>query len=175
MAALAASEQGKFGEMHALIFENNKKLKPADLEGYAKQIGLNLGKFKAFMEGSKGTDAIAADQKLARSLGASGTPAFFINGRNLSGAQPQASFESVIDDEMKRAKALLKKGISRAKVYEAATKDGATSPKFLPGSGKKGAAAGGGGAKKDIRVNKNDPWKGGRKAPVTIVEWTDYQ
>ena len=170
MAALAAAEQGKFREMHELIFENSRALKPDKLEGYAQKVGLNVAKYKAFMDGNKGEDAIKADQKLARSLGASGTPAFFINGRNLSGAQPQASFEKVIDEELKKAKALLGKGIARNKVYAETIKNGATSPKFLPGSGKPASKA-----RQNIKVGPNDPYKGGKTAKVTVVEWTDYQ
>jgi protein-disulfide isomerase len=44
---------------------------------------------------------IDADQQLARSLGASGTPSFFINGRSLRGAQPFDAFKTVIDTELK--------------------------------------------------------------------------
>lgn len=173
-AALAAHEQGKFFEMHELIFANSKKLDPADLEGYAKQVGLNMGKYKAYMDSKKAEAVINADQKLARSLGASGTPAFFINGRNLSGAQPVAAFSAVIDQEMKRAKKLLAKGVSRGKLYNELIKNGATSPKFLPGSAKPGAAPGAG-ARKKVKVRPTDPYKGGKHAKVTVVEWTDYQ
>ena len=174
MAALAASAQGKFQEMHDKLFENAKKLKRPELDKYAQEIGLNMAKFKAFMDGNKGEAAIKADQKLARSLGASGTPAFFINGRNLSGAQPQASFEKVINEELKKAKALLEKGIARNKVYAELTKNGLSKTKYLPGGSPK-AAGGGADVRKTVKVNANDPFKGGKKAKITVVEWTDYQ
>ena len=55
---------------------------------------------KAAMETQKYKDAIAADQQLATKLGATGTPAFFINGRMISGARPFEAFKEVIDDEL---------------------------------------------------------------------------
>ena len=101
MAVLAAHEQGKFWEMHNLIFENNKALKRPDLDKYAQQVGLNVAKFKSYMDEGKGEAQIKADQAQAASVGARGTPAFFINGRSLSGAQPFASFKAIIDEELK--------------------------------------------------------------------------
>jgi protein-disulfide isomerase len=176
MAAEAAKEQGKFWEMHDLLFENQKKLTRPQLDGYAKQLGLNMGKYKAFMDGNKYDKQINADQAAARKLGASGTPAFFINGRNLSGAQPQPRFEAVINQELKRAKAQLAKGTPKSKLYAELIKNGQTKPKFLPGSAKPGGGAGGGAnVRKSVKVNVSDPWKGGKNAKVTIVEWSDFQ
>ena len=179
MAAEAAKEQGKFWEMHDLLFANQKKLDRPELDGYAKQLGLNMAKYTAFMDGNKASKQIADDQKAARALGASGTPAFFINGRNLSGAQPQASFERVIDEELARAKALVAKGTPKSKLYAELIKNGETKPKYLPDSGGKAAAGGGGGGGADVRkavaVSPADPWKGGKNAKVTIVEWSDFQ
>ncbi|MHC4838975.1 MAG: DsbA family protein, partial [Planctomycetota bacterium] len=52
-AALAAGEQGKFWEMHDKLFENQKKLKRADIDGYAQEIGLDMAKFKADLDSGK--------------------------------------------------------------------------------------------------------------------------
>jgi len=177
MAVLAANEQGKYLAMYDRLFVNTKALKRDNLDKYAAEIGLNMAKYKAYMDGNKGEAIIAAHQKLARSLGATGTPAFFINGRNLSGAQPQASFERVVDEEMKKAKALIGKGIPRSRVYAETIKNGATRVKYLPGSDKPRAKRPepGSGPRKDVKVNSNDPFKGGRSAKVSVVEWTDYQ
>ena len=176
MAALAADEQGKYMAMYDKLFVNTKKLKREDLDRYASEIGLNMAKYKAYMDGNKGEAIIAAHQKLARSLGATGTPAFFINGRNLSGAQPQASFEKVVDEEMKKAKALIGKGIPRSRVYAETIKKGATAVKYLPGSDKPRARPEpGSGPRKTVKVNDADPYKGGKHAKVSVVEWTDYQ
>ena len=71
---------------------------------------------------------IADQQKLGTSLGARGTPAFFINGRYLSGAQPVEAFKAVIDEEMKKADGLIAKGTPKDKVYEETIKSGKTAP-----------------------------------------------
>jgi len=117
MAAACAVEQGKFWEMHDKIFENNRALNDPDLEGYAQAVGLNMGKYKDCYTANKFKDMIEGDQRTATALGARGTPAFFINGRYLSGAQPTASFARIVDEELKKAK---DSGISKDKYYEEA-------------------------------------------------------
>ena len=107
-AALAAGEQGKFWEMHDLLFTDTKALKQSNIDGYAKKLGLDLKKFATDLNSKKVKDAIAADQKLARSVGARGTPHFFINGKRLSGAQPFDNFKKEIDAQLVAAKAELK-------------------------------------------------------------------
>jgi len=120
-AALAAGEQGKFWEMHDLLFANQRKLKAANLEAYAAQLGLDMAKFKADMASSSFDSVIKADQALGARFGARGTPNFFVNGRNLRGAQPFASFKKIIDEELKKAKALIAKGTARKDIYRALT------------------------------------------------------
>lgn len=114
-ASECAREQGKFWEMHDKIFDNNRKLEDSDLEGYAKDIGLSVNRFKSCYSANKYKSRIEADQKTAVSLGARGTPAFFVNGRYLTGAQPVASFSRLIDEELKKAKA---SGVSKGDYYE---------------------------------------------------------
>lgn len=114
-AAECAHEQGKFWEMHDAMFANQRQLEDADLKKYASQIGLNASAFETCYKSGKYDKKIEADQQQAVALGAAGTPAFFINGRFLSGAQPQANFERIIDEELKKAKA---SGADRATYYE---------------------------------------------------------
>ncbi|HEY1584126.1 MAG TPA: thioredoxin domain-containing protein, partial [Polyangia bacterium] len=87
-AALAAKAQGKFWEMHDLMFKNQTALSRADLEKYAAQIGLNVDKFKADLDSDKYKDKISAEMKEGNKIGANGTPSFFINGKFFVGAQP---------------------------------------------------------------------------------------
>jgi protein-disulfide isomerase len=169
-AALAAGEQGKFWEMHDLLFQNQRKLKAADLEGYATKLGLDMAKFKADAQDPRFAKAIKADQALGARFGARGTPNFFINGRNLRGAQPFASFKRIIDEEIKKAKALIAKGTARKDVYLALTSKGKT----------KAAAPQRRAPKEDnkvydVKVGPKDGLKGNPKAPVTIVEFSDFQ
>ena len=115
MASECAREQGKFWEMHDLLFENNRALGDADLEQYAQRSKLDMAQWKSCYQSNKHSDRIDAQQREVTALGASGTPAFFINGRALSGAQPQANFERIIDDELKKAKA---SGVAKGEYYE---------------------------------------------------------
>ncbi len=115
MAAECAGEQGKFWAMHDALFEGQRSLEDADLEGYAAKSGANVAKWKTCVSSDKFAKRIDQNQKQAAQLGARGTPAFFINGRFLSGAQPFASFEKVIDEELKKAKS---SGVSKSDYYK---------------------------------------------------------
>jgi len=86
-AAIAAGEQKKFWEMHKKLFENQKRLEQADLEGYAKDLGLDLARFRADMQAPGTTERLARDRKLADSLGVKGTPTIYINGREFDPQQ----------------------------------------------------------------------------------------
>ena len=118
LAAEAAHRQGKFWEMHDKLFGDQKSLGPETYERYAKELGLNLAKWKADMASDSVKKTIEAESQAGTAIGARGTPAFFINGKSLSGAQPFESFKAVIDAEIQAADALLKKGVAPAKLYD---------------------------------------------------------
>ena len=103
-ASLAAHKQGKFWEYHDVLFENMKKLKQDDLEGYAKGLKLNMKKFKKDMADASLEEQIKRDQALAAKIGARGTPTSFVNGYMVRGAQPVAAFKKIIDRELAKAK-----------------------------------------------------------------------
>ena len=103
-AALAAGAQGKFWEMHDVLFANQRALKRADLEKYAAQIGLNMNQFNADLESNKFKAQVDADLAQARSIGVRGTPNFFINGKKLTGAQPFERFKAKIDEALQGVK-----------------------------------------------------------------------
>jgi protein-disulfide isomerase len=96
-AALAAGAQGKFREMHDLLFTNQKRLELDDLIRYATEIHLDLGAFRQALDQHTFTPAVERDLAEAHGLGVNTTPTFFINGRRLVGAQGVAAFEAVID------------------------------------------------------------------------------
>ena len=127
-AAEAAGKQGKFWEMHDKLFENMKDLTDENFAKWAGELGLDVEKFKKDMADPELNKKITDQQKLGTGLGARGTPAFFINGRYLSGAQPKEAFKALIDEEMKKADALIAKGIAKDKVYEETIKNGKTAP-----------------------------------------------
>ena len=80
-AAWAARDQGKFWEMHKKLFENPEHLEQGDFESYAKELGLDVAKFRQDMQSQPTTDKINADKKLADALDVHGTPTIYINGR----------------------------------------------------------------------------------------------
>jgi len=118
LAMQAARRQGKEWALHDKMFENNQALTREDIERYAKEVGLDVAKFKKDWDDPKVKEEVTADQQVASAAGASGTPTFFINGRKLVGAQPVDQFSKIIDEEMKKADELLKKGTPPEKLYE---------------------------------------------------------
>jgi protein-disulfide isomerase len=174
-ASLAAKAQGgsaKFWEMHELLFKNQQALGRPDLEKYAQQIGLNVEKFKADLDSGKWKQKVDAELAEGSKIGARGTPSFFINGKPFVGAQPFEAFKAKIDDEIKNADALIKKGVSVAKLYD----------ELMKGAKAEVAAApmpAGGGQPEEKAVYKVDPGNGPsvgpKTAPVQIVEFSDFQ
>ena len=102
--AAAASEaallQGKFWEMHNKIFASQRDLGDAVYRRFAEELGLDLERFDKDRNSPEIKQRIERDEQEAQRLGVSGTPAFFINGRFLSGAQPFEAFQRVIDEEL---------------------------------------------------------------------------
>ncbi|MCS6902409.1 MAG: thioredoxin domain-containing protein [Polyangiaceae bacterium] len=94
-AAFAALNQGKFWEMHHKLFEKAPALENADLEKYAKEIGLDLAKFKADLDSPAVAARVARDKKQGDQAGLQGTPLIFINGREFTGA---ADFQSDLEE-----------------------------------------------------------------------------
>jgi len=96
-AALAAGEQGRFWEMHDLLFANRHALKRDQLLAYAQSLGLDEVRFLADLDSPDIRRRIVEDIEAGRHLGVRGTPTFFINGNKLVGAKPYEAFKSQID------------------------------------------------------------------------------
>ncbi len=99
-AARCANEQGKFWQYRDSLFANQSKLAPVDLKATAKTLGMNQTKFDECFASAKYDSQIKADQAAGEKVGVDGTPAFFIDGRPLTGAQPAPKFEELINDEL---------------------------------------------------------------------------
>jgi len=100
IAAMAAHDQGKFWEYHDKLFSNQGKLKKDDLIQYARDLKLDVKRFEDALNQNKFKPSVDADASEADKLGVTGTPAFFINGKFLSGAQPFDGFAKVINAEL---------------------------------------------------------------------------
>jgi protein-disulfide isomerase len=108
-AAEAAGMQGKFWEMHAMIFENQNKWKTefdvkTVFEGYAKLLGLDVERYKRDVEGDRVEQRIFLDGKRARSLGVNSTPTVFLNDREVPfQLLPPETLRVLILDQLKAA------------------------------------------------------------------------
>ena len=110
MAALCAGDQGKYWEMHDLLFENQKQLGVDNLKSFASTIGLDTGTFNECLDGKKTSGEVQKDIASASRLGMGGTPGFFIGLTDptdldkvelsvyLKGAKPIDAFRAAIDD-----------------------------------------------------------------------------
>jgi len=119
-ASCAAQRQGKFWELDELLWEKGfktRQFEAAHLETLATEAGLDLDRYRADVAGPCPAD-IQREMAMLSALGVGATPAFFINGRFLSGAQPVASFQVLIDEELKVAEGRVKKGTKPKKYYE---------------------------------------------------------
>jgi protein-disulfide isomerase len=105
-AAHCAGDQGKYWEMHDALFKNTRALKVDSLKAHARAMGLNEGEFDACLDQGKYASVVNEHFSAGSGLGVTGTPSFFIGkttadgtieGLNLRGAQPTASFRRVID------------------------------------------------------------------------------
>ena len=112
-AACAAHKQGKFAEMEDLLWEKGyragRNYSQDNLDSIAREVGLNFDKFKSDMTGEC-VQVVSNDQRELSQVGTRGTPAFYINGRFMSGARPIENFKALIDDEMKKADERIKAG-----------------------------------------------------------------
>jgi len=113
-----------FWKAHEMLYAANAKLDDSDLQSIAGSLGLDLKKTMDAVTNRKHLAAIEKDQSLAEDIEATGTPQFFINGRRMVGAQQPEKFREIIDNEIKHAEGLIKKGTAAAKLYDVIIKDG---------------------------------------------------
>jgi protein-disulfide isomerase len=100
VAALAAHRQGKFWEMHDVLFEHQDALTDADLESYAREIGLDVERFRADVANEATLAAVEADKTLGRTLEVQGTPTLFVNGRRFE--EPFENLSRYVAEELDR-------------------------------------------------------------------------
>ena len=101
-AGNCAREQGKFWEFHDRLFANQQALQPDALKAHAAEVGLDTAKFSACLDSAKYSERVQQHVSLGSTLGVNSTPAVFINGRPVTGAQPYETFAAVVDEELAR-------------------------------------------------------------------------
>ena len=194
-ASMAAHMQGKFWEFHDKLFANQKGLGDAYYAQVAQELGLDMAKWEADRQSQAVLDRIQHDQKAVVSLGAGGTPAFFINGTKFSGAQPYEKFKAAVDGALSEANAELAKGTKVEDLHRvlASRNAGASFADWIidgkPIAGAAAAPTGGRGQAQaqrpsgppqpvrpvDVPVEADDPVRGKPDAAVTIVLFSDFQ
>jgi protein-disulfide isomerase len=99
-AARCAGEQGKFWEMHDLLFADQGGLDKNGFESKAEKLGMDQKQFDSCLSGEKYKTQIQQDAQEGMRAGVTGTPGFFINGIFISGAQQEPTFEKIIQEQL---------------------------------------------------------------------------
>jgi protein-disulfide isomerase len=102
-AAFCAGEQGKYWEMHELLLTGQGALGVDALKGRARTLPIDAARFDACLDSGRMAPVVEASRKLGVEAGVDATPAFFVNGRPLSGAQPIEKFRELVDHELSAA------------------------------------------------------------------------
>jgi protein-disulfide isomerase len=105
LAAEAAGDQGKFWEMHDLIYVNQEKWsKMANAEAefltYAGSLGLNINQFMQAMRSPDTQQRVLADVTRGREANVNGTPSFFVNGKKIENPNGVDAFSAVIQEHL---------------------------------------------------------------------------
>ncbi|MBL9104493.1 MAG: thioredoxin domain-containing protein [Myxococcales bacterium] len=168
LVAKSAQEQGKFWEFHDKLFMQ-KGIDMPQLDSYGREVGLDMDRVYADVEALKWGTAVQRDLRQGRRLGVTGTPAYFINGRYLSGAKPIEVLREMIDKELELAEGWRQKGVAADKIYAHATANGYREVQYQ--KARKGL-------KPDVIYPvpiDGAPQRGPAGAPVTIVEFGDFE
>jgi protein-disulfide isomerase len=186
-ASMAAGEQGQFWRYHDLLF-SRRDVTPdrATLEGYARELGLDLERFKDAIDSERARLMVDADAILAGKIGVRGAPVVFVNGRPLRGLTELARLEQLIEEESAGADALLASGVAPRELYQRVAQapvetavsgspelptDAADSPapRVAPPNRKLDA-------KTVYKLPvEGAPSRGPKDARVTIVLWSDFE
>ena len=118
-ASAAAHMQGRFWEYHDILFDNPRLLDVPDLANHAQRMGLDMTKYQLDSQNADQEKLILNQRSLVESLGARGTPAFFINGKKSVGWGSKLGIKRQIEREITSTKALISGGKSVKDAYEA--------------------------------------------------------
>jgi protein-disulfide isomerase len=173
-ASVAVFELGAssaFWRFHDEAFKNQNALDAEHFEAWAVLAGVNREAFRGRVHADE--PKVDTDIALARRVGATGTPAFFVNGIKITGAQPFEAFKEVIDAELLQAQALAKQGIPLAEIYVRRANGNFKAPPIQPTIERTAEV-------EDTRpwqvpVLTDDPVDGPADALVTIVQFSDFQ
>jgi protein-disulfide isomerase len=171
-AVFLAKGSDAFWKFHSTAFKNQQQLSPDNYEKWAQAAGVEPAEFKQILASKKPAKKVEENMQVANKVGATGTPAFRINGAELSGAQPFEKFKELIDKELSKAQAKIAAGTPKDKIYVEMSKENfKAAPKKEQDDDEE--------KEDDTTVWKvpvgNSPVKGKADAPVTIALFSDFQ
>lgn len=172
-AVFALKGHDAFWRYHDMAFRRQQLIGPEAIRAWALAAGIDSRDVEDAASNKKWAAKIERDESLAKRLGVSGTPASFVNGISVSGAQPYDKWTRVIDAELAKAKELAGRGVGRDRIYARMAAANFEEAKVQDDS-------------KDDDDDKPDtavwkvpvgasPVRGSSAALVTIVEFADYQ
>ncbi len=170
--ALAGSDA--FWKFHDSAFANQQSLTEDNFERWAVEAGVDKAKFKAAYGAKKYAAKVDEDLAVSKKIGATGTPAFRINGVTLSGAQPLEKFTEVIDAQLAEAKKLVASGTKPADVYVTLTNKNQAAQPAAANKPKEEAEEEDKSVWK-VPVFEDDPIKGPKDALVTMIIFSEFQ
>lgn len=178
-AAVEARTQGgddAFWQMHDSLFARQNALTEDDLVRRARELGLDARAMREALADHRHRRTVRADQAIALGLDARGTPAHFVNGRPLMGAQPYHRFEEVLRQEIALARQMMQSGTPRGEIHAAIMRSAVPvrpvelAPPDAPAPAPQAGASG------PVAVPVGDsPVRGPDDALVTIVEFADFE
>lgn len=188
-AALAADRQGAFEAMHERLFANQRALTAANFERWATELDLNVERFRKDMADPALGQRIAHHKAMAAAVGARGTPNFFVNGKQVIGAQPFDRFAGAVDEALRDYGKHSDAGLKGRALLDATWKDGDATAgplllaMLLDGKAPPPPPPAPAEARRKAEANKvwhvplriDDHVRGPADAPVTIVVYTDLE
>jgi protein-disulfide isomerase len=175
-AASAAAAQGRFWAFHDRVFAERGAIDRAALESCAREVGLDMARFRRDLDGGRFRSAVREEDRVAAQLGVSATPAFFINGRPLIGSHSLGMFIAVIEEERAQAEALLARGVARGALYDQVTAGGLhRAGPIKAGADQPAEPALDQTAIYPVGLGPTEQRLGDDDALVTIVEFGDYR
>ena len=183
MLAAAADKQGKFWEVHDLLFEAEGKLSGEVFDGVVTRSGLDMETLEKDFSNPDLIAFVKRSQAIAADLGVAGTPSFLVNGHSLGGAKPFEAFQAIIDAELKLADKADRRGESWIKERQAANKpklngylyEGKVPPALPNQEPEEPELPEISETVYKVSVHENDGQIGPKDAPVTLVIFSEFE